>query len=91
MDIGKSKLSGQQAKLDSVNKLIDEVSQKKTKASVGIKTAGRFLLHSLLLLLLNEIYLLIFNFQFCFFFPVFRIYILPLKRVLQLSLVINKI
>lgn len=41
MDIGKSKLSGQQAKLDSVNKIIDEVTQKKTKASVGIKTASR--------------------------------------------------
>lgn len=42
MDIGKSKLSGQQAKLDSVNKIIDEVTQKKTKASVGIKTAARY-------------------------------------------------
>ncbi|XP_047130345.1 structural maintenance of chromosomes protein 4 isoform X1 [Hydra vulgaris] len=41
MDIGKSKLSGQQSKLDSLSKLIDEVTQKKTKASVAIKNASR--------------------------------------------------
>lgn len=41
MEIGKSKLGGQQAKVDSVNKIIDEVTQRKTKASVALKTADR--------------------------------------------------
>lgn len=41
VDIGKKKVGSQQAKVDSVINLIDEVNQKKTKASVAIKTADR--------------------------------------------------
>merc|ERR1712080_250112 len=41
MDIGKQRVSAQQGKVDAVNKIIDEVNQKKTKATVAIKTAGR--------------------------------------------------
>merc|ERR1712096_234349 len=41
MDIGKKRVGGQQAKVDSVTKIIDEVNQKKTKATVAIKTSER--------------------------------------------------
>ena len=41
MEIGKKRVGTQQGKVDSVNTIIDEVNQKKTKATVAIKTADR--------------------------------------------------
>eukprot|EP00794_Sanderia_malayensis_P011500 gene11500-12695_t len=41
MDIGGAKLKTQQVKVNSVNKLIDEVAQDITKVNVAVKTANR--------------------------------------------------